>query len=150
MSIQKQNDMSDIEWAQQMVSAFKKAERGKSGYTRSVWFPIQQMKNLMDTIANEPHADGVRVYFGRYTKAVIDNVNSNLPQGEPKIPGTYVDRNTVIFVSTKNENGRPMQDYMENALFSEPKNRGALCPPDTGCDCTSDIIDPNDPDNNCP
>ncbi|MFI5451167.1 hypothetical protein ACHMWN_03330 [Pedobacter sp. UC225_61] len=154
MSDQKQNakksKSADIEWAQQMVSAHKKAERGKPGYTRSVWFSIQQMQGLINRIANEPDADGVRIYFGKYTKAVIDNVNSNLPQGEPKIPSNYVDRNTVIFVSTKNTNGIPMRDYVENALFSEPQNRGALCPPDTGCDCTSDIIDPNDPDTNCP
>ena len=154
MSDQKQNAQksksSDIEWAQQMVSAFKKAERGKPGYTRSVWFSIEQMHDLTTRIANEPDADGIRIYFGKYTKAVIDNVNANLPQGEAKIPSTYVNRNTVIFVSTKNTNGRPMQDYVENALLTEPKNRGALCPPDTGCDCTSDIIDPNDPDTNCP
>lgn len=147
---EKETKNADIEWAQQMVSAFKKAERGKPGYTRSVWFPIDQMKKLINTIANEPDADGVRIYFGKYTKSVIDNINANLPVGGHKIPSTYVDRNTVVFVSTKNEGGKPMRDYVKNAFMTEPENRGALCPPDSGCDCTSEIIDLNDTDTDCP
>ena len=103
--------------------------------TRSVWFPLEDLINLVDRLKAEKLAlqqgdpnkedgvtDGVRIYFGRYKKHL-----------------NHAERNTVIFVSTHwVKNGDYHQDYFNNVKMTEPVtnvkmiepfNNGELSPP---------------------
>lgn len=133
----------------EMVKVFKNYSKKHPSGTNStsVWFPIKQMERMMKRLLSE-NADGVRLYFGQYSDRVIAELNKD-PNIHP-IPKEYAGKNTIVFVSTKEEKGI-QKDYFENLkilkgpLPMEPENRGALCPPDSGCDPDSYIIDDSQP-----
>lgn len=133
--------------AKQMVNNYLdnlgRNDIGQFSNTVSVWYSLSDL-NAMTAALNaekawrEIHApnevtDGIRIYFANY--------GSQPPVGHED----YEDRNTLVFVSTHAVDGRPEkhQDYFESNQPSyriEPQNRGGLCPPEKGCDCSSDIF----------
>ena len=133
----------------EMVKIFKAHSKKHPSGTNStsVWFPVKQIELMMDRLIKE-NADGVRLYFGQYSDKVIAELNKD-PNAHP-IPKNYAGRNTIVFVSTK-ESGGIQKDYFENLKIleaappMEPENRGILCPPDTGCDNSSYIVNDNEP-----
>lgn len=123
--------------AKEMTKAFNDNQGNGKDYTKAVWFPIKQIGDMVDKLNGE-NADGLRIYFGRYTKDIIKKLNQGIDP-EDQIPPTYENRNTVIFVSTKTENGVERIEYYEEYYSIIPENRGILCPPDTGCDPNSEL-----------
>jgi len=147
------NGFSEAEARKIIKNYLDKAKRGSDGKineTISAWFPAQNFLNFADELRKEiaesemdpskPIPSGVRIYFANYG----DNVK---PDND-----AYKHQNTVVFVSTKEEkktvNGTSItvhRDYYtpakkneDNKFLPAPMNRGALCPPDTNCDC--DIV----------
>ncbi|GEM_PF-1543198 len=124
--------------ARAMVQNYRNTVGGGSGaganeITTSVWFSLEHLKKIYVILETEKllgkGTDGVRVYFAKY------------PNGENK------DRNTVVLVSTFEEQvGKKTyhRDYFESIMKDGkgmlPENRGVLCPPEEGCDPTSDIL----------
>lgn len=110
------------------------------GNTRSVWFDLDKLDKFVDMLKKERAAngktDGVRVYFGTYG----DNAKEPAPYA---LDDSYSFRNTLVFVSTKDslvkENNAEVhyhQDYFKNEkafTFTEPANKGELCPPPVKC-----------------
>lgn len=109
--------------AKEMAQAFRKNQ--KLG-TKAVWFPAQQIIDMAEALKRED-ADGLRIYFARYTKDIIENYNQNAGE-DSRIDIKDADKNTIIFVSTRKENGKPRTDYFEDLYPFEPENRGELCP----------------------
>jgi len=116
---------------------------GQLQNTVSVWFSLEQLNGLTNLLNAEqeesaqqtPDAvtDGLRIYFANYGDAP--------PEGH----ANYAGKNTVVLVSTHSVVDLPEKhkDYFQNIipeLRSEPQNRGGLCPPEKGCDCSSDIF----------
>lgn len=122
-----------------MIRTYAEASQRVMPFTRSVWFPIDKINTLFTTM-NSEGANGVRIYFGIYTEQVINELNKE-PGAEP-IPLSYAGRVTVIFVSTKDNSTTTGEDYFLSRLFTDPENRGLLCPPKTECDCNSDLVFP--------
>lgn len=122
---------------------------GGHNNTISVWFPIQQFVDLAKRLEKEATAsatanpkrkvDGIRVYFANY--------GATPPEKYPE----YAHKDTVVFISTHQDevdNNRHRDYFTEGvpklkAKDTNPENRGILCPPNTGCDCSSEIF--NDP-----
>ncbi|MBD1362389.1 hypothetical protein IDJ77_01085 [Mucilaginibacter sp. ZT4R22] len=132
--------------AQKMVAAFP-SPANDPNYTKSVWFSLEQMDQLVTLLKSEKlmgaETDGVRIYFARYVDGLV-----------PPPPAEYKDRNTVIFVSTKavgraqtadNQETTFHEDYFTGLSFPAPneaggdgsikmktsgaENRGELCQP---------------------
>ncbi len=131
-----------LDQAKKLVNAYTEINKFSASYTQSVWFPI----NLVTKIALQLHleeADGVRIYFGRYTSEFVDEEN-RLLLPEDRIPEDYKNRNTVVLVSTRTIDGIPRRDYFSSDYGSDrmdPQNRGLLCPPGMGCDEESPLFD---------
>lgn len=99
----------------------KHPEYDAGTYVKSVWFCIEDIKKMSKRLEDEG-ADGLRVYFGRYPADVSKFV-------EPKpIPNT----NSLIFVSTRLENGVERSDYFDELHPITPENRGEQCQPHCG------------------
>ncbi len=89
--------------------------------TRSVWFRLEDLTKLIeilnaekkalqkgDTTRKDSVTDGVRIYFGRYTKKL-----------------KHPERNTLVFVSTRwIKKGNFHGDYFHNVEMIEPSNKG--------------------------
>lgn len=118
-------------------------ESGQLKNTVSVWFSLQQLNNITTLLNAEQQVsaqqtpdevtDGIRIYFANYGDAP--------PEGHEN----YAGKNTVVLISTQSVKGRPEKhkDYFQNLVphvKAEPINRGGLCPPEKGCDCSSDIF----------
>ena len=116
---------------------------GQLQNTVSVWFSLEQLNDITNLLNAEqeessqqtPNAvtDGLRIYFANYGDAP--------PTGHEN----YAGKNTVVLISTHSVEGRPEKhkDYFQNItqeVRTEPINRGGLCPPEKGCDCSSDIF----------
>jgi len=128
-------------------------EHGQLKNTVSAWFSLEQLNNITNTLNAEQQAstqhtpnqvtDGLRIYFANY--------GDTPPAGHEDYKG----KNTVVFISTHNVAGIPgkHKDYFQNIVPQvkmEPQNRGNLCPPLPGCDCTSDIFDLENVPCDCP
>ncbi|KQR72262.1 hypothetical protein [Pedobacter sp. Leaf176] len=143
-----------LDIAKKMTAAFRECQTtGKGTYTEAAWFPAGQIAQLAEKVKSFG-GDGVRVYFARYTQEIIDAINK-LDYGD-KIPDSYVDMNTVLFVVTKVINGVPKTDYFTDKLGhghphkkgnhpicnpplpTDPDNRGGLCPNE--CDGGSPLM----------
>lgn len=135
MTIKKEDPSNTIpyEIVLQMTKAYRESQKSVSDkFTESVWFPYDQIAQLTQKLT-KLNADGVRVYFGRYTEDIIKQINA-LPYGK-KIPENYKDYNTVIFIATTIINGISKIDYYTGKCEDrddpfEADNRGELCPPD--------------------
>lgn len=127
-----------LEIAKEMAKEFK-SQLSSNEDTRSVWFSIEQITEMVENLKKES-ADGLRIYFGRYTKDSIRKLNE-IPNAD-EIPMEYSNRNTVIFVSTHKEGGKDRVDYFyeKDSHSMIPENRGILCPPHTGCDQDSEML----------
>ena len=116
---------------------------GQLQNTVSVWFSLEQLNDITNILNAEqeessqqtPNAvtDGLRIYFANYGDAP--------PVGHEN----YAGKNTVVLISTHSVEDRPEKhkDYFQNIIPEvriEPQNRGGLCPPEKGCDCSSDIF----------
>ncbi len=115
--------------AKEMAKTFRKNHVRTNEDTKSVWFPKEQIVAIANALEKEEKADGIRVYFGQYTEDLIKKLNE-IP-GADEIPKNYANRNTIIFVSTREENGIKKTDYftdMKHPMI--PENRGELCPND--------------------
>lgn len=123
-----------------MVARYKKTYESDPSYTNSVWFPIDQMHDMTKLFKSEG-ADGIRIYLGQYSSEAIQIANRNMGPSEHAIPEKYKNRNSIVFVSTRNQNGAPRSDYFSSKFLGEPQNRGLLCPPDV-CDSASLILKP--------
>ncbi|MFD2582868.1 hypothetical protein ACFSR6_10230 [Pedobacter vanadiisoli] len=131
--------------ASQMTAAFRKSQNAEKGtFTEAAWFPAEQIISLTKKLA-EFEGDGIRIYFGRYTDDIINQINS-LEYGD-KIPPTYAEMNTLLLVVTKIIDGKPRVDYFidksdicEGDIPSptDPENRSALCP--QVCDDDSQLM----------
>ncbi|MBB6236756.1 hypothetical protein HDC90_001368 [Pedobacter sp. AK013] len=129
------NNTIPVSIAQQMTQAFRKSQDTERGtYTEAAWFPAAQISSLTKKII-DLGGDGIRIYFGRYTSEIIDQINK-LEYGD-KIPLTYTDMNTVLLVVTKLIDGKPRTDYFIDKDVAcngdveqptDPENRSALCP----------------------
>ena len=125
-----------LDIAKQMTEAFRKSQNAEKGtYTEAAWFPANQMTSLIKKMAGFG-GDGIRVYFGRYTSDIINQINK-LGYGD-QIPDNYTEMNTLLFVVTKVIDGKPQQDYFvdksacyklgDPAVPTDPENRSELCP----------------------
>ncbi|RYG19681.1 MAG: hypothetical protein EOO07_06375 [Chitinophagaceae bacterium] len=125
------------------IDTIGRDEYGQLNNTVSVWFSLDQLNQITDLLNAERDAsavqtpntvtDGLRIYFANYGEAP--------PEGH----ANYADKNTVVLISTHSIEGRPEKhkDYFQNIeieVRTEPLNRGGLCPPERGCDCSSDIF----------
>lgn len=78
-----------------LVKKFKKS--GEKNNTKSVWFSLNDMQEVVQLITNLSNpssgktGDGVRLYFGRYPQNASDPARR--------------DRNTIVFVPTYKVNG---------------------------------------------
>lgn len=121
-------------------------ENGQLENTVSVWFSLQQLNEITNLLNTEKEiseqqtpnqvTDGLRIYFANYGETP--------PQGHEN----YTGKNTVVLISTHSVENRPEKhkDYFQNLVpspLAEPLNRGGLCPPEKGCDCSSDIFNPD-------
>lgn len=114
------------EEAKVMIEAYgADARTAGAGKTKCVWFSLEQMDKIVTLLKAEKllgmGTDGLRVYFGKYVK-------------NDKVPEDLVGKETVIFVSTKDDNG-VHKDYFEHLELPSPirpENRGELCQPN--CD----------------
>ncbi|KQM75012.1 hypothetical protein ASE74_03285 [Pedobacter sp. Leaf216] len=139
------NNTIPVNIAQQMTEAFRKSQNTEKGtYTKAAWFPAAQISSLTKKMIDFG-GDGIRIYFGRYTSEIIDQINK-LEYGD-QIPYTYADMNTVLLVVTKLIDGKPCTDYfidkdvacnVEDAQPTDPENRALLCPQQ--CDDTSKLM----------
>lgn len=119
---------------------FRRTDRYGFNDTRCVWFPIEQLENLVKKVKCEK-GDGVRFYLAAY------NVNC-MP--DSMYNTNYLDHTTLIMVSTFDSVDHPIPgstrhrhfDYFgkkENGthigaiLTSDPQNRGEMCPPPNIC-----------------
>ena len=89
--------------------------------TRSVWFPIKELKEFVNRSAENDSIDGVRLYFAAYGE-------------KPEAPH-YSSKNTLILVLTKDSIGKYHRDYYTEVLeptlknpIASPANQGELCP----------------------
>lgn len=133
-----------LENARKMTMAYRdnrKKHEPNDNYTKSVWFPLKQIE-IMTQLLKEEGADGLRIYFGRYTKDV--RISLNAETNKKPIKEIDDDKDTLIFVSTKEGSDKDKHnDYFvyetqrQNTidkikdnfgLFIEPENRGDLCP----------------------
>ncbi len=89
-------------------------------HVKSVWFSIDQIAEMAQMLGDEG-GDGVRVYFGRYPSDVSTFID----------PKPTQDMNSVIFVSTYDNNGQHT-DYFTEVHPFDPINRGEQCQPN--CD----------------
>lgn len=125
-----------------LVKKYKKS--GEKNNTKSVWFSLSEMEEVIKLIRELNDAgsgkvgDGVRLYFGRYTE---------------KSTASKKNRNTIVFVPTYNLNGgaihfdfildsevRTISDEIgdpDESSFAEARalgdpgegyNHGSLCP----------------------
>ncbi|MCZ4223698.1 hypothetical protein [Pedobacter rhodius] len=144
-----------LDIAKKMTAAFRESQTTDKGtYTKAAWFPAKQITQLAEKVKSFD-GDGVRVYFGRYTQEIIDAINK-LDYGD-KIPDSYVNMDTIMFVVTKIINGVPKTDYFTDKvghghehrhghhhpicdppLPTDPDNRSELCP--TICDENSPLM----------
>lgn len=113
-----------VEVAKQMVDAYTQynKEHPSDAYTKAVWFPLEQVERIYTTL-KEQNADGLRIYFGQYTK-----------ESASGMPDDYIGRNTVIFVPTTKAKGYG-GDIHQDDLSVDPENKGELCP--NQCDGTA-------------
>jgi len=121
--------------ASQMTAAFRKSQNAEKGtFTEAAWFPAEQITSLTKKL-EKFGGDGIRIYFGRYTDDIIDQINK-LEYGD-KIPATYTEMNTLLLVVTKIIDGKPRVDYfIDNDDIcggpvpapTDPYNRSSLCP----------------------
>lgn len=118
--------------AQQMVQTFIQKNRDKPSFTRAVHFKLTDLKELIEKTENSD-CDGIRIYFAEYTETQVAHFD---------LPASYQGRSTLVLVSTKDN-----KDYFsigdQNECFeptNPPFNRGQLCPPETGCDDNSLIL----------
>ncbi|WP_316824186.1 hypothetical protein [Pedobacter miscanthi] len=143
------NNSIPVSIASQMTAAFRKSQNAEKGtYTEAAWFPADQIISLtknMTTLGG----DGIRIYFGRYTDDIINQINK-LGYGD-KIPSTYAEMDTLLLVITKLVDGKPRTDYFVDKGYShghghdhgnghgnghgyggseptDPENRAQLCP----------------------
>ncbi|TCD17493.1 hypothetical protein EZ456_23045 [Pedobacter psychrodurus] len=129
------NNTVPVSIAQQMTQAFRKSQNTEKGtYTEAAWFPAAQISSLTKKMV-ELGGDGIRIYFGRYTSDIIDQINK-LDYGD-KIPSTYAEMNTLLLVVTKLIDGKPRTDYFVDKAYgcgdgeeqpTDPENRSSLCP----------------------
>ena len=129
------NNTIPVNIAQQMTQAFRKSQNTDKGtYTEAAWFPAAQISSLTKKMI-DLGGDGIRIYFGRYTSEIIDQINK-LEYGD-KIPSTYAEMNTLLLVVTKLINGKPCTDYFIDKDVTcivgeeqptDPENRASLCP----------------------
>lgn len=128
------------------IDKMNRDENGQLENTVSVWFSLQQLNDITNLLNEEQKisaqqtpnevTDGIRIYFANYGDAP--------PEGHEN----YAYKNTVVLISTHSVEDLPEKhkDYFQNLvpmLRAEPQNRGGLCPPQTGCDCSSDIFNPD-------
>jgi len=127
------NNTIPVSIASQMTAAFRKSQNAEKGtFTEAAWFPAEQISTLAKKMT-ELGGDGIRIYFGRYTDDIIDQINK-LDYGE-KIPSTYSEMNTLLLVVTKIIDGKPCTDYFIDKDYcdpipqpTDPENRADLCP----------------------
>src|ERR1700754_3504469 len=70
--------------------------------TRSVWFSIQQLKNLVKQVDSIEHGDGIRFYFAAYDKVI---------KGTLGVKPEYSDYATLVMVSTRKQDGDTLHHY---------------------------------------
>jgi hypothetical protein len=131
--------------ASQMTAAFRKSQNAEKGtFTKAAWFPAEQIISLTKKLT-EFDGDGIRIYFGRYTDDIINQINE-LDYGD-KIPASYAEMDTLLLVITKIIEGKPRTDYfIDNGdiyggpipLPTDPYNRSSLCP--EVCDNDSQLM----------
>ncbi|MFC4213219.1 hypothetical protein ACFOWA_18645 [Pedobacter lithocola] len=142
-----------VDIAKKMTAAFRASEKtDNASYTKAAWFPASQITALAEKVAKF-EGDGVRIYFGRYTADIIDCINK-LGYGD-EIPSSYAEMNTLLFVVTKDIDGKPRTDYFVDKTShdshevsiknvgdapnpTDPDNRGKLCP--DVCDDGSELM----------
>lgn len=128
--------------ADDMVKEYAKSMAALTGgneFTKSAWFSIEALDNIISAIKAERYIRGeeklqygVRIYFGRYGQ---DEQPHNTTSGRGK---DYANRNTVLFVSTKqdgiaNVNTDYFTQLSTDKIIIDPENRGELCPPQVDC-----------------
>lgn len=128
------NNTIPVSIASQMTAAFRKSQNAEKGtFTEAAWFPAEQITALAKKMT-ELGGDGIRIYFGRYTDDIINQINK-LDYGD-KIPPTYSEMNTLLLVVTKTIDGKPCTDYFivdkdygdPIPPITDPENRAELCP----------------------
>jgi len=123
------------------VKTVARGTNGRPTETLSVWFGIQQLRDILGYLEEElinstpeRQTDGIRIYFGNY---------GDIP---PTDNPEFAYKNTLVFISTYTDSKIPHKhiDYFNYEVPFLPENRGKLCPPDKGCDCNSPLLDPED------
>jgi ribosomal protein S27AE len=88
--------------------------------TESVWVDREVIAAFAKSIADGTNdIDGMRIYFAKYPSKIQISI-------DPKIDPENADRNTLIFVATKNKADYYDEGSIENGLFIYDYN--SLCP----------------------
>jgi len=124
--------------AQQMTQAYRDNQKklGETDFTEAAWYPATQILQLAKKLT-ACKADGLRIYFARYTEEIINQINK-LPYGDV-VSENYKDMDTLLLVITKIVNGVPRTDYFTDKQLTkhyggvgadpyDPENRADLCP----------------------
>lgn len=100
---------------------------------KSVWFPKEKIDELFRDNGNDASNNkeyGLRIYFGVHEKGILDDGQGN------DIPSIYFNQQTVVLVTTKNQNGIEDQDLLAETNFVQiagytgsGMDNGKLCPP---------------------
>ncbi len=99
------------EIAKQMVKAYAvEGLKSPKSYTKAVWFSVDQILAMAEKL-KESKADGLRIYFAKYTEAASKESTED-----------YNGRNTVLLVPTNSVDG----DHEDDT--DQIENRGRLCP----------------------
>jgi hypothetical protein len=91
----------------------------------SVWYSVEELKEFLETAQNNG-ADGIKMYFGAYTK-------------ESAKDEVYEDRQTIVLVATKTKQTESGDSIDKSVYVKTEKgveilayNIGKLCPPYCG------------------
>ncbi len=108
--------------------------------SRSVWFSIGELQNYLSDVENAG-GSGVRIYFGAYDNAIIDDAIDVLKKSDPSfIPemAQYNGMHTVVMVPTIDLAGRQTDFSLDpqvvgfedtNSVKLSCLNHGSMAPP---------------------
>lgn len=111
--------------------------------TSAIWLNLDKLESLVIKLKSEG-ADGVNIYFATYGDNVADESSYNAG-----LEKDYSYRNTIILVAgkespTTNTNGVKINYHLDSfsknepngsafTFFTDPVNKGELCPPPSPC-----------------
>lgn len=109
----------------------RKLDKAKDA--KSVWFPKESIDKLFEDNGNDSSNNkeyGLRIYFGVHEKGILEDGQGN------DVPSMYFNQQTVVLVTTRNQNNVEDQDLLTETNFvhiagytGNGLDNGKLCPP---------------------